>query len=278
MIFTASFQTTDCSPSLGFQWNLTKVDSPAAFTNRNVWTPKPSMKRNERGMARSDIVHMTMWVASGIREMKSQKLSCADCAWGNPRSGACFTECTRSGNLIGVLDEEHRDVVADEIPVPLLRVELDGEPPDVTGQVGGALVAGHRREPDEDRRPLSRPLEQVGPGDVGERLVRLEEAVRAEASGVDHPFGDALVVEMEDLLPEVEVLQQRRAAVTRPQRVLVVGDGHALLRRQPGRPPRCGLVGLTAGADLVDELAGRLSVGRRDDGRSGRPGSGPGPR
>ena len=100
LILTASFHSTDCRPSLGFQWNLTKVDSPAALTNRNVWTPKPSMKRKERGMARSDIVHITMCVASGISEMKSQKLSCADWAWGKPRSGACLTAWTRSGNLI----------------------------------------------------------------------------------------------------------------------------------------------------------------------------------
>ena len=78
LIFTASFQTTDCRPSIGFQWNFTNVDRPAAFTNRKVWTPKPSMNRNDLGMARSDIVHITMWVASGIREMKSQKLSWAD--------------------------------------------------------------------------------------------------------------------------------------------------------------------------------------------------------
>ena len=58
------------------------------------------MNRNDLGMARSDIVHITMCVASGIREMKSQKLSWADCACGNPRSGACLTECTRSGNLM----------------------------------------------------------------------------------------------------------------------------------------------------------------------------------
>ena len=91
LILTASFHTTDCRPSFGFQWNFTNVDSPAAFTNRNVCTPKPSMNRNERGMARSDMVHITMCVASGISEMKSQKLSCADCACGKPRSGACFT-------------------------------------------------------------------------------------------------------------------------------------------------------------------------------------------
>ncbi len=100
LILTASFQTTDCRPCLGFQWNLTKVDLPLALTSRKVWTPKPSIMRNERGIARSDIVHMIMWKLSGVRLMKSQKLSCAEAAWGNSRSGAGFTEWTRSGNLI----------------------------------------------------------------------------------------------------------------------------------------------------------------------------------
>ena len=100
LILTASFQTTDCMPSLGFQWNLTNVDSSAASRNRKVCTPNPSMNRNDRGIARSDIVHITMCVASGIREMKSQKLSCADWACGKPRSGSCLTAWTTSGNLI----------------------------------------------------------------------------------------------------------------------------------------------------------------------------------
>jgi len=56
---------------------------------------------HERGIARSDMTHMTMCMLSGVSEMKSQKLSCADWAWGNPRSGSCFTAWTRSGNLIG---------------------------------------------------------------------------------------------------------------------------------------------------------------------------------
>ena len=51
-------------------------------------------------MARSDIVHMIMCSDSGISETKSQKLSCAEAACGNPRSGSSFTEWTRSGNLI----------------------------------------------------------------------------------------------------------------------------------------------------------------------------------
>ena len=97
--------------------------------------------------------------------------------------------------------------------------------------------------------PLAGTLEQVGAGDVGQRLVRLEEAVHAEAPGVDHPLGDPLVVEVEDLLAEVEVLEQRRAALAHAQRVLVVGDRHPLLGRQRLTGSRR-LVGLAADADF----------------------------
>ena len=120
------------------------------------------------------------------------------------------------GELDRVLDEEDRDVVADEVPVALLGVELHGEAAHVAGEVGRALAAGDGREADEDGRLLAGALEEVGPGDVGERLVVLEVAVRPEAAGVDDALGDALVVEVEDLLAEVEVLEQRRAARRRP--------------------------------------------------------------
>ena len=152
------------------------------------------------------------------------------------------------GELDGVLDEEHRDVVADEIPVALPCVELDGEPADVTGQVERALVAGDGREADEHLRALAGLLERVGTGDVGERFVALEVAVRSVAAGVDDSFGDALVVEVEDLLPEVEVLERRRAPKADAQGVLVVGDGDALLGRQASPAVRR-LVRLTPGAE-----------------------------
>ena len=100
LIFTASFHTTDCRPSFGFQWNFTNVDRPSALTSRKVCTPKPSMNRNERGMARSDMIHISMWVDSGISDTKSQKLSCAVWACGKPRSGSCLAAWIMSGNLI----------------------------------------------------------------------------------------------------------------------------------------------------------------------------------
>ena len=100
LILTASFHTTDCRPPFGFQWNLANVDRPTAFTSRKVCTPKPSMNRNDRGIARSDMIHISMWADSGISEAKSQKLSCAVWACGKPRSGSCLAAWITSGNLI----------------------------------------------------------------------------------------------------------------------------------------------------------------------------------
>ena len=51
-------------------------------------------------MARSDMTHMIMCMLSGVSEMKSQKLSCADCACGKARSGSGLTAWMMSGNLM----------------------------------------------------------------------------------------------------------------------------------------------------------------------------------
>ena len=62
-----------------------------------------------------------------------------------------------------------------------------------------------------------------------QRLVALEVAVRAGAARVHDALGNALVIEVRDLLAQDEVFEQRRAAQARLQRVLVVGDRHALV-------------------------------------------------
>ena len=100
LIFTASLHTTECVPAAGSQWNLTKRDSPAAFTKRKACTPKPCIVRRLRAVARSDISHISVWLDSGISETKSQKASCALAACGMPLCGSGFTAWIRSGNLI----------------------------------------------------------------------------------------------------------------------------------------------------------------------------------
>ncbi len=49
---------------------------------------------------------------------------------------------------------------------------------------------------------------------------------------MDHALGDALMVEVHDLLAQDKILQQHRSARARLQRVLVVADRHTLVRGQ----------------------------------------------
>nr|BFE77947.1 hypothetical protein GCM10020093_005480 [Planobispora longispora] len=44
-IFWVSSQTSEWMPSLGFQWNFTKVPRPSASTSRKVCTPNPCIIR-----------------------------------------------------------------------------------------------------------------------------------------------------------------------------------------------------------------------------------------
>ena len=56
--------------------------------------------------------------------------------------------------------------------------------------------------------------------------------MRTGAARMHDTLGDALVVEVGDLLPQDEVFQQRRPAVVRAQRILVVADRDALVGGQ----------------------------------------------
>ena len=136
------------------------------------------------------------------------------------------------GELDAVLDEEHRHVVADQVEVALVGVELHRETAGVADRVGRPAGAEHGREPGEDS--VFVPFLPRKPALVtdGRVAVGLEHAVRGGAAGVHHALRDALVVEVGDLLPQVEVLQQRRAARARLQRVVGVGQPQTLGRRQ----------------------------------------------
>ena len=161
----ASSQTREWTPAPASSGTSPGVDSPSAATSRKVWTPKPSIVRYERGMARSDITHMSMWVASVCRDTKSQKVSCADWACGISRSGCGFAGVDQVGELDAVLDEEDRDVVADQVERSLGGVELRREPADVAGGVRRAARAratvenrtntGVSRRPRPGTRPWS---------------------------------------------------------------------------------------------------------------------------
>ena len=83
----------------------------------------------------------------------------------------------------------------------------------------------------------------------------------AIAPRVHHALGDALMVEVEDLLAEMRIFDQRRAAVALPKGVLIVGNRHPLLRCQDILPVFGHLVGFAALAPdhsviVIDRLRG----------------------
>src|SRR5450631_3923908 len=86
------------------------------------------------------------------------------------------------GKFDGVLNEEHWDVVAYEVPVSLFCIEFHGEAPYVARRVDRSGAARYRRNAGEQRRLFARPLEQVGLCDIGQRFEILKVTVRGRTA------------------------------------------------------------------------------------------------
>jgi len=131
-----------------------------------------------------------------------------------------------------VLDEKDGDVVANEIPVPLIRIELDREATDVPGGIGRAAFAEDGREAHEHRCLFSDFAKDRGAREFGDGLRAFEDAMRCRSARVHDALRYALVVEVSDLLAKDEVLEERRAPQAGLQRALVIGNRHALIGRE----------------------------------------------
>ena len=207
---------------------------------------------------------VSMCIDSGVWLMKSKM------RFGSWRkvTGSGFSEWMTSGNLIASRMKKTGEVVADEIPVAVLGVELHREAARIARDLRRVAAADDGREADRERRLLALLLEQLRARVLRRRLVadlagRLELAVADEAARVHDALGDPLAVEVADLLEEVIVLQRRRAAAAdRPLR-LVVGDRVTLPRRQrpirpcSGRPfsPSCSSTAPSSRTHIRRELA-----------------------
>src|SRR4051794_35528233 len=130
------------------------------------------------------------------------------CLWNLPVRMR-FGSVHHIGELDPVLDEEHWDVVADQVEGALVGVELGRKAPSVPYGVGRTARTEHGREAGEDRRLLALG-EERGLGDVVGISVALEDSVCRRTAGMDHPLGNAFMIEMSDLLPEMMILQQAR--------------------------------------------------------------------
>ena len=90
------------------------------------------------------------------------------------------------GKFDGILNEEDRDVVANDVPVALLRVELGGETPNITNGVGAATGPSNSGKADEYRGRAGSVVEDGGMSYFGNGCMELEDAVRAKSTSMDH--------------------------------------------------------------------------------------------
>ena len=133
------------------------------------------------------------------------------------------------GKLDRILDEEHGDVVADQIPVAFVAVELDGEAAHIARRVLRALGTGDGREPAKHRRALALLRKHRRSRQLGDCARAFKISVRTRAPGMHDALGNALVIEMEDLLAEDEIFEERRTARSKAKAVLIVGYPRAVI-------------------------------------------------
>src|ERR1700722_9780794 len=104
-----------------------------------------------------------------------------------------------------VLNEEDRNIVADQVPVAFIGIELDRESPHVACSVDRAALASDSGKPHEDRRALPGRLERRGLRVLRHRCVALEVPMRAGSASMDDPSRNPLMIEMRDLLTQNEI-------------------------------------------------------------------------
>src|ERR1035437_2804736 len=109
----------------------------------------------------------------------------------------------------GVLNEENRDVVADQIPVAFLGVKLDCKYAYVTRRMDRPRTACDCPYASKQRRLLAYFGEYSGGGVPLQRGGQLEEAMRTRRACMHDTLGHTLVIEMGDLFVQDEILQQR---------------------------------------------------------------------
>ncbi|OPZ22829.1 MAG: hypothetical protein BWZ10_00217 [candidate division BRC1 bacterium ADurb.BinA364] len=128
------------------------------------------------------------------------------------------------GELERIAQEKHRGVVADQVPVAFLGVELDGESANVALRIRRSAFAGHGGEADEQVRLLADRGEDFGLGVFRDVMRDGESSIGARPLGVHAAFGNHFAIEVGQFFQKPDILQQLRPARTGGHHVLVVRD------------------------------------------------------
>lgn len=127
--------------------------------------------------------------------------------------------------LDGLSQEEDRGVVAHEVPVTLLRVELDGKSADVPLGIRRAALSGYGGETHKDRRLLADGVEELRAGIARDIMGGGEGAPGAESLGVHAALRDDLPVQVAEFFQVPGVLHEHGTTRSGSQGAVVVRDG-----------------------------------------------------
>lgn len=103
------------------------------------------------------------------------------------------------GELDGILNEEDRNVVANNVPVALLGVKLDSKASNIPNGVSTASASKDGGEADEDRCLAGCVRQYWGVSEVSETLVDSKCSKGASATGMYDTLGNTLMVKTVDL-------------------------------------------------------------------------------
>ena len=121
-----------------------------------------------------------------------------------------------------IANEEHRRVVAHQVPVALIGIELDRKTANVALRISSASLARHRREPHKHISTLAHRGKKARTCIV-RYIVRNGEMSESPAPLSMHTtFRNHLTVEMRQLLHHPQILKQHRSAPSRSQRIAII--------------------------------------------------------
>ena len=134
-----------------------------------------------------------------------------------------------------IAHEEHRRVVADDVPIALLGVEAQRKAAHVALGIRRTTLAGDGGEAQEGFRLLADLRERGGTRILRDVVGDGQRPIGTRALGVHGALRNPFAVLMRKLFQQMEVLDQHRAERSRGQRILVVGDWRAAIRRKRRR-------------------------------------------
>jgi len=122
-------------------------------------------------------------------------------------TGVALDSVVEVGELEGIAQEEDGRVVAHQVPVSLLGIELDGKAADIALGIRRASLAGHGGETGEEIGLLSHFGEDLCLGVAGDVMGDCKGTVGPGSLGVHAPLGDDLPVEVSEFFQEPDILQ-----------------------------------------------------------------------